>query len=146
MLLATKALGSVELSTTEIFHFPEGLIGFAEEKEFALIQERGESPFLWLQSTSNVDLAFVIIDPSCFCRIPYKLEVLDTELEHIGVQAVDQCSIYVIATIPRDHPEEMTANLQGPILLHKIHKTGRQVISLNDEHEVRVPILKQLEG
>ena len=146
MLLATKALGSVELSTTEVFHFPDGLVGFPEEKEFALVQENKDSPFLWLQSTSKVSLAFVVIEPSYFYKMAYKLEVLASDLESLSAQSVDECSIYVTVTIPKERPEEMTANLQGPILFHRRGKKGRQVISLNDEHKVRVPILKQLEN
>ena len=145
-LLATKTLGSVERSTTQILAFPEGLYGFPEEREFALMQESEDSPFLWLQSAKQADLAFVIIDPSLFCRKPYLPEVSPMDLESLGLKSPAECSIYVIVTIPSDHPEEMTANMQGPVLLNLAEKSGRQIISLNNEHEVRVPILGQLEG
>ena len=145
-LLATKTLGSVERSTAHILAFPEGLYGFPDEKEFALIEESKDSPFLWLQSAKQAELAFVIIDPGLFCKASYFPEVAPMDLETLGAKSVAECSVYLIVTIPSEHPEEMTANMQGPVLLNLTEKSGRQVISLNDEHGVRVPILSQLEG
>ena len=115
-LLATKTLGSVERSTAQILAFPEGLYGFPEEKEFALIEESKDSPFLWLQSVKQAELAFVIIDPSLFCKEAYLPEAAPMDLEALGARSLAECSVYVIVTIPTEHPEEMTANLQGPML------------------------------
>lgn len=145
-LLATKTLGRIDRSALQILDFPEGLYGFPKEKEFALIQESKGSPFLWLQSAKQAELAFVVIDPNLFCKDSYIPQVAPLDLEGLGVKSVEECRIYVIVTIPSDHPEEMTANMQGPILLNLTQKSGRQIISLNNEHEVRVPILSQLEG
>ena len=145
-LLATKALGSVQRNTAQIFSFSEGLYGFPEDKEFALIEESKDSPFLWLQSVKQASLAFVIIDPVLFSKDPYLPEVSAVDLDALGIKSLAECNVYVIVTIPSDHPEEMTANLQGPVLLDIEKKTGRQIISLNNKHEIRVPILSQLEG
>ncbi len=144
-LLATKALGDIELSTTEIYEFSEGLYGFPDEKEFAIVKEKEESPFMWLQSCRKADLAFVIIDPALFCKQKYVPELSSLDMEALCLETLDKCMFYVIVTIPAEKPEEMTANLQGPIVLHPEKKIGRQVISLDHRHEVRVSILSQLE-
>ena len=145
-LLATKAFGEIEVSPANIIQFPEGLFGFHEHREFALLDEqKDDSPFAWLQSTADATLAFIIIDPALFMK-DYQPEVARGDLETLGATAVADCSVFLIVTIPADHPEQMTANLQGPVLISADRKTGRQVISNNNAHEVRVSILEMLEG
>ncbi len=142
--LKTKFFGTKQVSEEEIIHFPEGIYGFPEEKEFFLFKEKEDSPFLWLQSTKNQDLAFVIIEPSKIIK-NYKPKIFIQELDILKINSLDECNIFAILTIPENHPEEMTINLQGPILIHKKNKLGKQVISLDDNHGVRVKVLELLE-
>ena len=43
-LLLTKTLGSVSLDQAYMHHFADGLYGFPEEKEFALLEDGDDSP------------------------------------------------------------------------------------------------------
>ncbi|HNJ03020.1 MAG TPA: flagellar assembly protein FliW [Leptospiraceae bacterium] len=52
----------------------------------------------------------------------------------------------MIVTIPENDPESMTANLQGPVLINKTTKQGRQAISMNEKHVVRLPVLSQVDA
>lgn len=143
--LTTKALGEVEVEAGELIRFPDGLFGFQEFHEFVMLAESGESPFQWLQSVNDPNLAFVVIDPALFIE-DYKPQVAAGDLQSLGTEKVDQCEVFSIVTIPEDHPEKMTANLQGPILVNRKGNVGRQVISHHGKHHVRVPILEHLEG
>ncbi len=144
-LLPTKTLGLTEVSSEHFIHFPEGLYGFHLYKEFALIHGSKDAPFIWLQSVEKEDLAFVLLEPEIFCKKNiYTPIVAQSDLEALGVSSVSECKVYVIITIPRNDPNAMTANLQGPILIHTQKKIGRQIISLEDSHEVRVSVLEQL--
>ncbi len=146
-LLATKAFGEIEVNPGRIVQFPEGLFGFHEHREFALLDEQKEdSPFAWLQSTVDSSLAFIILEPGLFLKERYIPDVSQGDLEALEIAHAADCKIYVIVTIPADRPEEMTANLQGPVLIHLEKKIGRQVISNNNTHQVRVSILEMLEG
>lgn len=144
-LLATKAIGEIEVKTSECYCFNDGLYGFSDCTDFALVRETPDSPFLWLQSTQQVNLAFVVIQPHLFYKKTYVPQIPATDLDFLGIRSLDECLIYVIVTIPDEHPEEMTANLQGPILLNTENHKGKQVISLDNSHEVRISILNQLE-
>ncbi|MCB1323822.1 MAG: flagellar assembly protein FliW [Spirochaetales bacterium] len=144
--LATRALGTVEINPAENIQFPDGLFGFSDVREFALLGERPDSPFKWLQSTARPDLAFIVIEPHLFLKEAYRPVLMRSDLEQLKVEKVEDCTIYLIVTIPRDHPEKMTANLQGPILVNTDERIGRQVISGDDAHVVRVSIMDQLEG
>lgn len=144
--LATKALGTVELKEEEILDFPNGLYGFQGQYGFALLSEESDSPFLWLQCTKDPQLAFIVIEPVLFYKKTYLPVVSEADLALLQAKDISECNIYVIVTIPHDRPEEMTANLQGPILVNIEKKIGCQVISQDNAHEVRIPILQQLEG
>lgn len=144
--LATKAFGTIEVHPTQIIHFPEGLYGFADYHEFALLEDREDSPFKWLQSTEESTLAFIIIQPDLFLKDPYIPEISRSELETLQVSSISGCVIFVIVTIPEGHPEKMTANLQGPVLINREKKIGRQAISTKDTHLLRFPILEKMDG
>lgn len=143
--LATKAFGTIEIESGAIYSFPEGLYGFAEETEFALLAGKSDSPFLWLQSTKDEHLAFILIDPRSLIS-DYTPKTLKSDLEALEIESVDDCRIFTIVTIPQNAPEEMTVNLQGPILLNDKNGKGRQVISDDDRHGVRMPVLKLMEA
>ncbi|MBI3394371.1 MAG: flagellar assembly protein FliW [Spirochaetia bacterium] len=145
-VLATKALGKVEVAPGAIIDFPEGLIGFRDFTSFALLNDRDESPFLWLQSTRESSLAFIVVDPSVFVKGGYQPNVSQSDLDILGVPAVSSCDVYSIVTIPQTEPEKMTANLQGPILINRQKRLGRQVISMDDRHIVRARILQEMDG
>lgn len=143
-VLTTKAMGQVEIAPEDILQFPEGLFGFPDVREFAVLTEKGDSPFLWLQCINDPELAFVIINPALFIS-DYKPQLAPGDLELLETKRIEDCEMYVIVTIPEKHPEKMTANLQGPILLNKSNQIGRQVISHHSKHYVRVAILQQVE-
>ncbi|MEQ8350035.1 MAG: flagellar assembly protein FliW [Leptospiraceae bacterium] len=142
--LETKPFGSIEVSEESILEFPDGILGFEDYRHFAILEEK-EGPFHWLQSADESGLAFIILRPELILK-DYEPVILDQELNTLKVQTVSECEVYLIVTIPGEHPEKMTANLQGPILVNRQSRMARQVISMNDSHLVRVPILELLEA
>jgi flagellar assembly factor FliW len=111
----------------------------------SMLEGKADSPFLWLQSTEQEHLAFILIDPRMLMP-DYRPVVPKIELEQLGVKDPSECRTFAIVTIPQNAPEEMTINLQGPILLHEQRHIGRQVISDDDRHGVRMAVLKLMEG
>jgi flagellar assembly factor FliW len=87
-------------------------------------------------------LAFIVIQPELFLD-EYKPLIPEDELEEIGLDSPEDTIKFLIVTIPRDTPQEMTANLQGPILINKKNLTAKQFISRDDRHPVRY---KMFEG
>lgn len=145
-MLATRALGEVEIDENQIITFTDGLFGFGEQTKFVLLEEPGDSPFFWLQSVEKSDLAFILIDPFLFSGDSYKPAIALPELDLLKIKDLNECKTFVIVTIPRSNPEEMTANLQGPVFINQVACIGRQAISLDDRHELRVSILEKVEG
>ena len=143
--LETKELGKITLDPEQLLSFPEGLYGFRDFHEFALVEESAENPFKWLQSTSDPALAFIVIQPELILS-GYRPEVAREDLQSIGLSGVDESLVFLIVTIPENDPESMTANLQGPVLINKTTKQGRQAISMNEKHVVRLPVLSQVDA
>jgi flagellar assembly factor FliW len=117
------------------------LFGFEELREFALL-DASQPPFYWLQSIERVEVAFVLIDPHFF-RPDYSPDVDTGELEEIGTPQGEDSLVLSIVNIP-ENSSLMTANLQGPLILNRRTRQGRQSISTNPRWGVRHVILAEL--
>jgi len=137
----TKPYGSINIDERQKIFFPYGILGFESLKDYVLLDAQ-QQPFYWLQSLDVVEIAFVLINPRIF-RPDYKLEVEKEELSEIGIKSEDNIIDFAIVTIP-ENSSDMTANLQGPIIINKKTRVGRQSISLNPEWHVRHKILDEL--
>ena len=141
MKVLTKAYGEMEIADGQLIHFPHGLLGFEELREFALL-DAAQAPFYWLQSLERVAVAFVLIDP-LFFRPDYTPDVDAVEREEIGIASEEDLLVLSIVTIPANSTQ-MTANLQGPLLLNRRTHVGRQMISTNPRWGVRHVIVDEL--
>ena len=141
MRVDTKAYGAIDVDERQRIEFPYGILGFEKLRQYVLL-DAPQQPFYWLQALDLVEVAFVLINPVIF-RPDYTVEVPPEELEEIGIDSPDKMVTFAIVTIPQN-PAEMTANLQGPIIINKETRIGRQSISTNLKWEVRHPVLKEL--
>ncbi len=141
MKVNTKAFGPLDVDERQKIFFPYGILGFEPLREYVLL-DAAQPPFYWLQSMDRVEVAFPLIDPRVF-RPDYSLRVDSAELAEIGISSPEEALDFAIVTIP-DDPAEMTANLQGPIVINKTTRVGRQSISVDPRWKVRHPIIKEL--
>ncbi len=141
MIARTKPFGEIEIADRQRLSFPAGLFGFEDLREFALLDAK-QAPFYWLQSLERVEVAFVLLDPRFF-RPGYTPDVDPAEMTQIDIRSEEELLVFAIVTIPQD-PSQMTANLQGPVLINRRSKVGRQSISLNQRWGVRHNILEEL--
>jgi flagellar assembly factor FliW len=141
MRVITKAYGPIEVLDKQKIFFPYGVLGF-EHLKYYILFDAHQQPFYWLQSLDVVEVAFVLINPRIF-RPGYQLEVNQDELNEIGIEQPDEILDFAIVTI-LDNPSKMTANLQGPIIINRRTRIGRQSISLNPQWKVRHKIMEEL--
>lgn len=141
MLIRLKPFGEIEIDERQKLHFPLGILGFEGLKEYALM-DASQPPFFWLQSLDVQEIAFILIEPRVF-RPDYQVTVPDSDLEEIGIVVPDQLLTFAIVTVPEDH-RLMTANLQGPVLVNRAKRLGRQSISTDPQWQVRHLILDEL--
>ena len=131
--------GEMEINENDIIKFPNGIYGFEDTKEYVILKMEKDSPFIWMQSITDDDLAFVLIDPRVFTK-DYILDVSEEDLKIIEMDDEKDIADYTIVTIP-DTVEDMTANLQGPILINVKKQLGVQGISLRNDYTVKHHIL-----
>ncbi len=140
--ILTKPFGSMELDERQKVLLPFGLLGFESLHEYALLDAE-QTPFYWLQSLEVVEIAFVLIEPRVF-RPDYSPGAAPEDLAEIGILKPEDALVFSIVTIPED-PRLMTANLQGPLLINRETRTGRQCISADPRWQVRHPVLTELQ-
>ena len=143
MNISTSRFGKIDISEEEIILFKQGLLGFEDYHKYIILNAGDGSPFRWLQSVDDGNLAFVIIEPLSF-MFEYDLEIPDSDQESLKLERAEDVVIYAIVSIP-DNPQDMTANLQGPIVINARDKMGRQIISTNRKHPVKIHILDEME-
>lgn len=142
--IKTKPFGEVEVDETEQIFFPNGILGFENCKKYYILEDP-KSAFVWLQSGDEPGLAFIMIHPSQF-KADYKLKISQEDMNDIKVEdSKKELMDFAIVTIPEE-PSNMTANLQGPVIINIKEKLGKQAISLNEEYSVKCPILDEMKG
>ncbi|MDC7228030.1 MAG: flagellar assembly protein FliW [Spirochaetales bacterium] len=141
----TKAYGRIDVDERQRIHFPYGIFGFEQLKDFVLL-DAAQQPFYWLQSMDVKETAFVLINPLVF-RKDYELNVLVGDLEEIGLKSTpdDNILLFAIVTVPQNQ-QKMSANLQGPIIINRDNKQGRQSVSLDPRWKTKHYILEELSG
>ena len=138
MIIQTSRFGPVDVDDTRIITFPRGILGFPTHKAYVLIQPEYDSTFYWLQSTDTPDLAFVVTDPLLFVpdyQIPLREE---TRLE-LGINGIEEAQVLVIVNKVGD---TLTANLQGPLVIHASTRNAGQIVISEKKYQTRHPILQ----
>ena len=143
MKIQTSRFGEIEINKEDIVEFPEGLLGFERARRFIVLNTQDGGPFRWLQSTEIPDLAFVVIEPLQF-MFSYDLEISDSDVAFLGVKAAEDVLLYGIVTIP-ENPRDMTANLQGPLVINIKSRKARQIVSANSSHSLKTGIISEME-
>lgn len=150
MLINTKHFGEIDLDESKIIHFPEGVLGFEELKDYTLIydNEDGNRPDIsWLQSIEEPAMAMPVISP--FIIMPeYNPEVEDELLKPIGQITDENLVVLVTITVPTDVTQS-TANLKAPFIINSDTRQAVQIIVENNEYEIKYrfyEILKEIKA
>lgn len=128
-----------------VISFPEGLPAFEQIKEFRIVSNEEEAPFLWLQAVGMPELAFITIDP--FLVYPeYRPDIPDSDVKELGIEKPDDVFMLSIVNIRHNPDSEVTANLVSPVVINTQECVGKQVILQNHlQYSVRYRI-DQAEG
>ncbi|MGF7184472.1 flagellar assembly factor FliW [Desulfitispora alkaliphila] len=127
MKINTRDFGELEINPDDIILFSRGIPGFEESHRFVLIDHSEDSPFHFLQAVDQLELSFVVAEPMAFFT-DYKVKLDKSDLVDIGIEREEEAVILVLVTIPHNNPQEMTANLQAPLIINGRRKLGKQVI------------------
>ena len=141
MNIKTKFLGEVEVKEDQIIHFVEGIPGFPDEKEFALIPLDANSPFLTMQSTSSEGLGFMMASPYEFIN-NYTFDLASEDVHRLEIERVEDVQVYGIITL-METLLDSTINLLAPIVINDKNRLAKQVVlHLNNEKFIKYPLKK----
>lgn len=127
LYIETSRFGRIEVTEKELIGFPQGLLGFESQKQYALLPILQNPYFYWLQSTTDKDLAFLVVDPFVFFP-DYEFNLADDLLERIKVTTLNQVAILTIVTVPQAGVKQATTNLVGPLVINLHDRLGVQVV------------------
>lgn len=146
MRIKTKIFGEIDIDDEKILHFTNGIIGFPDLKDFALMYdaEKGEkSNIRWLQSLQEPAFAMPVLDPLAV-KPDYNPEVEDELLKPIGELNPDEMLVLVTLTVPKDITK-MSVNLCAPIVIHTESRKACQIIVDDEKYPVKYMIYDVLQ-
>ncbi|MEQ9616435.1 MAG: flagellar assembly protein FliW [Phycisphaerales bacterium] len=124
MEVLTARFGAIEIEQDRIITFPKGLLGFAEQRRYCLLQPNDDACFFWLQCLDDPNLAFVITDPNLFVK-DYSVPVRDDQLESLKLADLGDAQVFVIVN---KVGTMLTGNLQGPLVINTLDRVGEQFV------------------
>ena len=126
MRIQTRTLGAVEATPESFVTLPEGLLGYEDHKEFALVAPTAYAPFRWLLSFADPDVAFPVLDARDVAA-DYRPALAANDARALGAAPADALEILVLAAIDPAQGS-LTVNLRAPILVHPVSRIARQVV------------------
>lgn len=137
MNVINTRFGQVEYDPENTLHFPLGLIGFENLRDFIVMPNKKKGPLFWIQSVDDPDIAFVLTDPTNFF-LDYRVVPDDREKKVLEMGKEDECFVLTVATVPPDR--KITFNLMAPILYSPTTNRAIQVILENSNYSTKVPL------
>ena len=108
--------------------FPLGLLGFEGVKQFGLLADPAEDPFLWLEMLDDSNRGFLIVPPSAVLP-DYQPDLSPDDVAFLELDDPSDALLFNIVTLrPR---QAATVNLKGPLVVNRHTLVGKQVIPLN---------------
>lgn len=129
--------GEVEYDPDNLLHFPAGLIGLPNLRDFIVMPNKKQGPLFWIQSVDDPDIAFVLTDPTNFF-LDYHLQPEDSERRSLHLDEKDECFILSVVTVPPD--QQITLNLAAPILFAPKSNRAIQVILESSNYSSKTPL------
>jgi len=138
--LSTNNFGNLNIEKENIITFEQGLLGFEELKQFAIIDLEECLPFEWLVSVEDPIVAFPILNPTLFFS-DYKPSLSKDDLISLNIKKEKDVEMFCIVTLDKK-PENVTLNLKGPILINMKNKMGKQVVLAEDYYSLNQLLIR----
>lgn len=142
MEIETMRFGKIPIQEDKVITFPRGILGFAKNKQYILFPHSEGSPFFWLQSVEDGELAFVVMNPR-LVKADYSVDVDENVMNELDVKQEAELEVVCIVTIPRQDPKHMTINLLGPIIINAQSRCAVQVICDSQSYSHRYPVIQE---
>lgn len=133
-------LKGVPVSPDNIFSFPDGIVGFEDQKRFTLFYEEGKPTVFWLQSLDDPQLSFSVVPPDML-NLEYQIELSEADCQLLDLK--DAAEALVVVIVYRDSTTsagggKIAANTRSPLVINSRTRIGMQKILRDIEPSVVV--------
>lgn len=143
----TRLFGEIDIEDEKIIKLENGMIGFPELCNFALIFDEEEKEkkhtVMWLQSMDEPQIAFPVMHPNDV-KDDYNPTVNDDMLKPLG-ELTDENTYILVTLSARKNVEDTTINLKAPIIINTENRIGCQMI-VEDDYPVKYKIYEAKAG
>jgi flagellar assembly factor FliW len=129
--MITAEMTETETCQTEardIIRLPFGLLGFEHVKQYILLANPAEEPFMWFQMLDDVKRAFLVAPPASIVS-DYQPDISDDEVDFL--ELADPADAFLLNIVTLNRNGSATVNLKGPIVVNRRTLIGKQVILNN---------------
>jgi flagellar assembly factor FliW len=139
LTVESTRFGTLEIEAEAVLSFPRGLIGLGGSR-YALLSTDADSPFSWLHSVEDPDLALPVTRPGQFFP-GYEVVLSDAEAATLGLSDEPPADVWVTVRAT-ERVEDFTVNLRAPIVVTPRADGAEafQVINEAPNCDVRVPL------
>jgi len=113
---------------TDIIRMPFGLLGFEHVKQYVLLANPAEEPFMWFQMLDDAKRAFLVAPPSRVAP-DYQPDISDDEVDFLDL--ADPADAFLLNIVTLHGDGQATVNLRGPVVINRRTLIGKQVILNN---------------
>ena len=136
VMIDSGHLGSVEVDESSVIEVPAGILGFPEQRRYAVVAADESGVYSWLQSVDEPELAFLAVVPAPFFP-DYEPVISDEDCDSIGLTDPADAQLLCLVTVGDD---AVTANLLGPVVLNVRTRLARQVVLTDSRLSTQAPI------
>ena len=139
-----RALSVEDTSRTDdipVLEMIEPLLGFDDQRRFALIRLDDAGVVCELRSLDDEDLRFVVVPPGPFFP-DYAPHVDDATAAALSATAAEDL-LTLVMVHPGETPEAATANLLAPVLVNHHTRKALQVVLHDEDLSLRAPLVRR---
>lgn len=136
MIIETSRFGNVEVEDDLVFSFISPILGYEKLNKYVLVDHSEDSPFKWLQSVENKEVAFPVSFPAYF-GIDYQFVIPEENAKQLDITSGENVVTLNIVCIPQGKSEDSTINLLAPIIINAENKKAMQLILNDSKFSVR---------
>ena len=140
MKVQTERFGELEIADSRVITFNKGIPGFEDYKEYVLIpaDEKGETPFFFLQSIEEEKVNFFLLDTFSFFK-DYDLKLEDKTVEQLQIEEPTDVIVFTTITV-KGEIKNATTNLKAPLIINNNKQLGMQIVLDNKNYLIKQPL------
>jgi flagellar assembly factor FliW len=145
MKIQTTRFGELEIADSSVITFNKGIPGFEESKKYVLIpaDDKGETPFFFLQSIEKEEVNFFLVDPFSFFK-EYDIKLEDQMVERLELESPTDALVLTTVTA-NGEIKDATTNLKAPLVINNNRQLGMQVVFDNRDYLIKQPLFQHSE-